>query len=389
MLATELNTSTIKARLAVLGLSGNGCRQELLDRLSTHLASFPEKTELSEFYTDRTHIQVNELTHQMELVLDNFAYIKATHPLGKGVRSSKFKYGQHMWYLLMYPNGELDSYKGHMSFYVVGPKDIYAKYNVTTSWGYSFKIDLHSDWVNGWGLQKACKSDSIPLGQIKFKVALTIYSSSTEVQTSHIPAEEVTGPNEVLSNLWDSKYLSDVEILVGNTAIQAHKNVLGAASPVFRAMFGDSNDPSSGDRKYSFAEGLDGCVELSSDSTVEDVTLFLDYLYRGTFPKEAASVIALLHLGDKYQVECLTLRCLKTLASAISVSNCIPILLASARLAETNPKAKDIETRALRFVAFHLPELADNPDLHKITDNSAMMQLVIAAMKRKRPREEL
>lgn len=99
--------------------------------------------------------------------------------------------------------------------------------------------------------------------------------------------------------LWTAaveKHFTDVDFLVGNESLGAHRFLLSASSPVFAAMF-----------KSGMGEAQTGIVRISD---VDPVTFkhFLEFLYTGrvaaTAKREELFVVA-----DKYQVETLAHLC--------------------------------------------------------------------------------
>ncbi len=100
--------------------------------------------------------------------------------------------------------------------------------------------------------------------------------------------------------LWASavnKQFTDVEFLVGDESIAAHRSLLSARSPVFAAMF---------------TSGMQECqtrqVHLDDvDSAV--FSDFLKFLYTGMLEPTAKNKKELLAVADKYQVETLKNLC--------------------------------------------------------------------------------
>ena len=108
--------------------------------------------------------------------------------------------------------------------------------------------------------------------------------------------------------LWASavnKQFTDVEFLVGDESISAHRSLLSARSPVFAAMFASGME-----------ETITGqvCIEDADFSTFCD---FLKFLYTGTL-ESSVKKEKLLAVADKYQVETLLNVCKLATKSDIS-----------------------------------------------------------------------
>lgn len=95
--------------------------------------------------------------------------------------------------------------------------------------------------------------------------------------------------------LWASavkKQFTDVEFLVGDESIAAHRTLLSARSPVFAAMFTSGME-----------ESITGQVRIE-DADYSTFCDFLKFLYTGTL-EPSAKKEELLAVADKYQVETL------------------------------------------------------------------------------------
>ena len=107
------------------------------------------------------------------------------------------------------------------------------------------------------------------------------------------------------SDLWSRKQFTDVDILVGQNKLQAHRVVLSARSAVFNTLLGKVSTTG----KFALPIGAD-----EVDFAV--VEQFLKYLYTGTLSISANNK-QLLALAEMYQVE--TLKEICQLAVRVSV----------------------------------------------------------------------
>ncbi|XP_014235421.2 uncharacterized protein LOC106658114 [Trichogramma pretiosum] len=165
--------------------------------------------------------------------------------------------------------------------------------------------------------------------------------------------------------------LSDVKLIVEEQEIPAHKIVLSAASPVFKAMF-----------THDMLENQSNTVEIA-DIPHTNLTEMLRYIYTGEIEiKEAGSIIELLEVADKYQVDCLKTKCAKILGTDLSTENAIDILVAAHKY-----KVKNLEDEAIKFITTHIESLSNSEDIKEIDDPDLwanLMQSVVKSQKNQR-----
>ena len=107
-----------------------------------------------------------------------------------------------------------------------------------------------------------------------------------------------------ISDLWSRKQLTDVDILVGQNKLRAHKIVLSARSPVLKTLLSKISNT-----------GEATCTISDKDEDSSIVEHFLKYLYTGTL-EISANNKQLLALAEKYQVETLKKICLLAVESS-------------------------------------------------------------------------
>ncbi|KAL7303414.1 hypothetical protein TKK_0004598 [Trichogramma kaykai] len=157
--------------------------------------------------------------------------------------------------------------------------------------------------------------------------------------------------NQVLKLKFDwiflNKDLSDIKLETAcGKEIPAHRVVLAAASPVFRAMF--THDML---EKKSQSIGID----VNYEAAVE----MLRYFYTGTIEsREISLIIDLLLTADKYQVDELKIECEKILKSKISSENAINILQIADKC-QMNCLKKNV----VDFIKQHISVSSDSDDV--------------------------
>ncbi|XP_076445744.1 BTB/POZ domain-containing protein 17-like [Babylonia areolata] len=102
-------------------------------------------------------------------------------------------------------------------------------------------------------------------------------------------------------NLFMQERLSDIVLRVGDQRFHAHRFVLITASGVFEAMLSE--------RRWKEAQQPEICL-TEEEECVPQFEHFLGYLYSGEVVLKTTTVLPLLLLADKYEVDCLRRSCL-------------------------------------------------------------------------------
>ncbi|GIY15189.1 speckle-type POZ protein-like B [Caerostris darwini] len=125
---------------------------------------------------------------------------------------------------------------------------------------------------------------------------------------------------DAMEQLLREKISCDVTLRVGSAEFPAHKTILGARSPVFKAMF-----------TCDMQETARNAGDIS-DLDADTVKRMLLYLYTDTLdhPK-GDSVEKLYFAADKYEILCLKNKCARLLESDLRESNACHILLLADR----------------------------------------------------------
>ncbi|XP_042902140.1 speckle-type POZ protein-like [Parasteatoda tepidariorum] len=140
---------------------------------------------------------------------------------------------------------------------------------------------------------------------------------------------------------------SDVELKAENMSLPAHKFLLSARSPVFRAMF----------HHKDMLENESNVVEIS-DVDSKTLKSFLEFLYTGSVDIiDDESALGLLIIADKYQVLSLIDTCSRFALSALSLENACEILYLSDLL-----NLKLLRDNAVDFVVKHFNEISKSCD---------------------------
>ncbi|XP_028624726.1 TD and POZ domain-containing protein 1-like [Grammomys surdaster] len=147
-----------------------------------------------------------------------------------------------------------------------------------------------------------------------------------------------------LGELWENSLLTDCCLLVGGHEFRAHKAILAARSPVFRAMF-----------EHEVKERLMNLIEIH-DLDPQVFKEMMGFIYTGKAPHFHSHSIAtgVLAAADKYGLEDLMAMCEDAFCRNLSVENAAHTLI----LADLHSR-KHLKTQALDFISVHASEVSE------------------------------
>ncbi|KAL9706748.1 hypothetical protein quinque_010266 [Culex quinquefasciatus] len=157
-------------------------------------------------------------------------------------------------------------------------------------------------------------------------------------------------PQKVLLNLnalRQSSRFCDVEIVVGDTSLQAHRSVLSAASAYFEAMFRP---------ELGLSEGKQKSVTLHS-MRADILKLLIDFVYTGQIEIKQNNVQELLAAADMIQLPEVVDGCCEYLCRELHSSNALGIL----RFAEAH-NCRQLAETAATYVYTNFPKVALDED---------------------------
>ena len=143
-----------------------------------------------------------------------------------------------------------------------------------------------------------------------------------------------------LGSLLETATLSDVTLAVGDKEFKAHKNILSARSPVFRAMF-----------QHDTKEHKENRAQIS-DCDPDTVEEMLQFIYTGEAPRLKEMTHSLFVIADKYQLERLKKMCEQALWEKLDVQNAVDTLL----LAITHDLV-ELKRSCIRFITTHVSKV--------------------------------
>ena len=197
----------------------------------------------------------------------------------------------------------------------------------------------------------------LPDGKLTILCEMNVH----DISSATLRANSLAGPSpapevldcdlgQQLGSLLDTATLSDVTLAVGNEEFKAHKAILSARSPVFRAMF----------KHDGFKEQQENFVQIM-DHDPKVVKEMLKFIYTGEVPELKEMVHDLFFIADKYQLERLKQLCEKQLWKDIGVKNVVDTLL----LAMTHDLIR-LKRSCTRFITDHIAEVMKTKEWEKL-----------------------
>ncbi|CAL4941935.1 unnamed protein product [Urochloa decumbens] len=289
-------------------------------------------------------IFAGRVTGHHVLHIEDYSRTKEDLPNGKGIKSRPFRVGGCSWSLMYYPNGERSQYADCISMFLslqesaaaTGPVKARAKYSLLDRAGkpvlsHTKDAELHEYAVGGtgYGFYDFIKRDLLePSEHLKddcFKVRCDIFireGLSTEDRPAapafvDVPASDM---HQQFGDLLTSNVGADVTFQVSGETFRAHRCILAARSPVFKAeLFGAMREGT--------AAG-DHCIRI--DGTLGQVFKnLLHFVYTDSLPETpemevpqegAAMAQHLLEAADRYDLQRLKLLCERKLCGYMDVS---------------------------------------------------------------------
>ncbi|XP_015421620.1 PREDICTED: speckle-type POZ protein A-like [Myotis davidii] len=216
-----------------------------------------------------TQIKVVKFSHMW--TISNFSFCR--QEVGEVIQSSTFSseaIAHLKWCLRVYPKGLDEDSKDHLSLYlflVSSPKRIFLakfKLSILNDKGEETKsLESHQAYMfvqgKDWGFKKFIRRDVLFDEDYRFLPddKLTLFCEVSVVQdsvtisgqntTKMVKVPECQLANE-LGGLWENSWFTDCCFCVAGQKFQAHKAIVAARSPVFRAMFAHAMEESNKNR---------------------------------------------------------------------------------------------------------------------------------------------
>ncbi|XP_032752673.1 TD and POZ domain-containing protein 5-like [Rattus rattus] len=312
-----------------------------------------------------THISVQNFCY--EWTIRNFSF--CMDGIRENITSPGFSLeasGEVQWCLRIYPNGVDEEGKDCLSVYLgllSCPKSpVWAKvqFSIINAQGEKYLITKISDVLRFlpnqyWGCKKFILRDFLlyhshwllPEDKLtlccKVSIIGPFFSRPGQNMTPAIrdPMQMLA---EDLGVLWENSLFTDCSLVVAGQEFRAHKAILAARSPVFRAMF-----------ENEMLESLTDRIEIH-DIHLQVFKEMMAFIYTGKAPHLHSYSMAtgLLAAADKYALQGLKVMCEDALCRNLSVKNAVPTLI----LADLH-RAEHLKTKVMDFIILHASEVSE------------------------------
>ncbi|KAL7288011.1 hypothetical protein TKK_0018061 [Trichogramma kaykai] len=315
--------------------------------------------------------------------IENYRLIKVKN--GKAISSPKFSVGsddKKYFKLELYPEGNCKESEGYISLFLRPlidsnnkPDTLMCRNKLSAINGKTVvvKVTLYHDFAStpDWGWSKFLSHDYTDKlisseNSVTIECELEIFKKCK----SSLNPEIVCSKNDTIDRInfdfsFLSEELSDIILIVEETKIPAHKIMLSAASPVFRAMF-----------THDMLENKENSVNINN-TTVNILTEMLRYIYTGEIETiETDKILEILAVADKYQIDTLKTKCGEILCAELSTENAIDILVAAHKY-----KVKHLEEEVIKFVTTHIQLIYDSEKMKEIDDPNILLELMQSLVK--------
>ena len=323
-----------------------------------------------------THISVYNFCYKW--TISNFSFFmegtreKITSPKFSLEASDKVE-----WCLRVHPNGSDEESRNYLSVYLgllhCQKSPVWAKYEfwIINSQGKNYQsrssINVFSFQKNQYrGFKKFILRDFLlsnppwllPEDQLTLCCQVSIVGTFFNTPEQNItPA--IKDPRHMIADdlgeLWENSLCTDCCLFVAGQEFRAHKAILAARSPVFRAMF-----------EHEMVERLTNRVDIN-DLDPKVFKEMMGFIYTGKAPHLHIHSMAcdLLAAADRYGMEGLMVLCEDALSRNLSVENAAHTLI----LADLH-SAQQLKTQALYFIALHASVVSETSEWKSMVESN-------------------
>ncbi|XP_029702160.1 speckle-type POZ protein-like A isoform X2 [Takifugu rubripes] len=305
------------------------------------------------------YTQVKVVKFSYMWTINNFSFCR--EEMGEVLKSSTFSSGPNdkmKWCLRVNPKGLDDESKDYLSLYLLlvsCPKsEVRAKFkfsllNAKREETKAMESQRAYRFVQGkdWGFKKFIRRDFLldEANGLLPDDKLTLFCEVSVVQDSvNISGQSNMNMLKVpecqlsddLGSLWEQSRFTDCSLWVRGQEFKAHRAILAARSPVFKAMF----EHEMKDTKKFFQNRVD-IADIEPDVFKE----MMRFVYTGRAPNLEKMADNLLAAADKYALKRLKVMCEEALCNSLSVENVADTLI----LADLH-SAEQLKAQAIDFI---------------------------------------
>lgn len=311
------------------------------------------------------YTQVKVIKFSYMWTINNFSFCR--EETSEVLKSSTFSAGTNdklKWCLRVNPRGLDEESKDYLSLYLLlvscNKSEVRAKFkfsilNAKREETKAMESQRSYRFVQGkdWGFKKFIRRDFLldeangllPDDKLTLYCEVSVIADSVNIsgQSNSIQFKvpECTLSDD-FAKMFDEQHFSDVMLCVNKKEFYAHKAVLMARSPVFKAMF-----------EHNLEENKQSRVDIT-DMEPEVLREMLRYIYTGKAPYLDKLDADLLAAADKYDIERLKIMCEESLCANLSVETAADVLM----LADMH-NAHQLKANAIEFINTHATDIME------------------------------
>ncbi|XP_040597027.1 speckle-type POZ protein-like [Mesocricetus auratus] len=306
------------------------------------------------------YTQISIQKYSYKWTISNFRfYLERMH--GANIKSPTFSSGPNdslEWCMKIHLNGVDEESKGYLSVslgLLSCPKNpVWAKFqlwiiNAEGEKSQTIKSPTFFRFLQNhhWAYKKFIPRDFLLtlepwlLPDYKLTLLCKMNVVSGESTNPGIQVPRCTMADE-LGELWENPIFTDCCLVVAGQEFRAHKAILAARSPVFRAMF-----------EHGMEESRKIRIEIH-DLELQVFKAMMGFIYTGEAPDLHSMADDVLAAADKYGLVRLKVMCEDALCKDLSVETAARTLI----LADLH-NAEQLKTQALDFITHHASEVSE------------------------------
>ncbi|XP_057318199.1 speckle-type POZ protein-like [Microplitis mediator] len=208
------------------------------------------------------------------------------------------------------------------------------------------------------------KDTLLPDNALTICIELTEFTESSCLNSPIIKIPLKTSDHQIvhdLKDLFDSRAGSDVELVVGDMRIPAHKTLLMTRSPVFSAMF-----------IYKLKENRENKVTIP-DMDPDTCEKLLEFIYTDNVTNIDEVSERLYEVADKYQLPTLKELCEESFCKNVNVENAIQYLV----LLDRHNTRGEFFKYILDFIAINSKKIIETPEFKALEKSHTELLMTI------------
>ncbi|XP_065199693.1 protein roadkill-like [Planococcus citri] len=211
----------------------------------------------------------------------------------------------------------------------------------------------------GYNTLIAEKDQLLPNGELRIYCKLS-YNRDVINVSNHSAAFVKSNPMPDFEKLLNDEETCDVIIDINGKKYPAHKTILAARSPVFKAMF-----------KHNMTENQRNCVEIKDidEKIFEEV---LRYIYTGKVTKLQDMAFELMPVADKYILSELKDMCFNSMKALLSSKTAVKIF----KYADSY-NLRSLKRAAITYILANLQKVQKSDDWNEITSRPDLMLSIL------------